>query len=113
MSTPAAARPRRFPVWAVALVVVVALVLVAGAVGLATGLGATSAKRAVTKACGTAVTDRLGTGTTDIDLDRYPPLVDRESGSDRDGTFHVSGEVDFTRAGAPDRGYYDCEVRRS
>lgn len=95
------------------LVAVVALVLVGGAVALATGLGAAATKRAVTQACDAAVTARLGTGTTDIDLDRYPPLVTRTAGSDRNGTFHVSGEVDFTRAGGPDRGYYDCEVRRA
>ncbi len=114
MTTPAApARARRFPIWAVALIVVVLLAMAGVTWAVLTGLGAASAERQVAEACRTAVRTALGTGTSDVDLEKYPPLVTRAAGSNRSGTFHVAGEVDFTRSGAPERGYYDCEVRRS
>lgn len=96
-----------------ALIVVVLLAMAGVTWALLSGLGAASAERQVAAGCKTAVRAQLGTGTSDIDLEKYPPLVTRAAGSNRSGTFHVAGEVDFTRAGAPDRGYYDCEVRRS
>ena len=95
------------------LVVVAVLVAVAVACALFAGLGSASGEKAATEACDTAVRAKLGAGTTDVDLEKYPPLVTRATGSDRDGTFHVAGEVDYNRDGAPVRGYYDCEVRRS
>ena len=104
---------RALPVWAIVLVAVVVVVLGAGVVLGVTTLRSASAERAVRAACGEAVGSQLGTGVSDVDTTTYPALVRKVDGPGPGRAYRADGEVDFTRGGKADRGYYTCEARRS